>query len=194
MKKLVIQLALFTMSFLSCYSQTANDNLGVPGPIVYENIEYNLAWSAIPAKHYYKQEYLAAGSDTKHFKNMLLLEAVEGDFTILDIIKIKLEELKERQKKDPVVNFKLFNNPDQSEYVLDFIVSEGKQRISTVEWDAYRYKLFVDSSGHKGVQLFGVCIRETEDVTSFLNSLKDIRKKEITAIEEFSIPFIQTRN
>ena len=77
---------------------------------------------------------------------MILIEAVEGDFKLEDVVDLKVAELKEMQKKNPVVNFAVFNNPDKTEYIVDFILSRGKKRLNLIEWNAYKYKLFVDSS------------------------------------------------
>ena len=181
-------------SFFSGYSQTAQDHLGIPGPVVYDQLIYNLAWSALPTKIYFKQEYLPSGSDTVHFDRMILIEAVEGDYKLEDVVDLKVTELKEMQKKNPVVNFAVFNNPDKTEYIVDFILSRGKKRLNLIEWNAYKYKLFVDSSGRKGVQLFGVCFRDTNDITAFFNALPDLRKKELKKLISYPMPNIQPGN
>ena len=109
----------------SIHNNQATDYLGVPGPIKYDRVEYNLAWSASPEKNYFKQEYLPNGSQPDKFSQMILIEALITNYTLEDIIRVKLMELEKRKKDDPVVNYKLFNKPDKTDYLLDFIISEG---------------------------------------------------------------------
>jgi Alcohol dehydrogenase GroES-like domain len=74
--------------------------------------------------------------------------------------------------------------------LLDFLVSEGKENLTMAEWNAYRYELFKDSAGHRGVMIFGVVRRETEDITSFLNNLGELRKQQIKTLTSYSLPGI----
>jgi len=169
----------------------ATDYLGVPGPIKYEGIEYNLAWSASSEKTYFKQEYLPGNSQPDKFSQMILIEALITNYTLEDIIRIKLTELEKRKKDDPVVNYKLLNKPDKNEYLLDFLVSEGKDHLTMVEWNAYRYEVFKDSAGHRGVMIFGVVRRETENITGFLNSLGELRKQQIKTLASYLLPEVK---
>lgn len=189
--KLAIQLAVFLMVGFNSRSQVVADRLKIPGPINYENIDYNLIWSSKPAENYFSQEYLPVGADKSHFKRMILVEAVLGDLDLLTAVQIKVEELKKRQARDPVLNFKVYNNPDKTKYLVDFIVSKGKERLSMVEWDAYVYQLFSDKNGRKGVQIFAVVFRETEKVEEFLRSLSQLRKKEINELDSYTIPKVE---
>ena len=119
---------------------------------------------------------------------MLLIEVLTGNYDLDHAVALKIAELKQRQKIDPVVNFKFHHNADNSEYLLDFIVSEGKSKLTMVEWNAYRYRLFKDGSGNHGVMIFGISLRETNKISQFLESLGTTRRTEINAMENFQIP------
>ncbi len=114
-----------------------------------------------------------------------------GDYKLDDVVSLKVAELEQRKKKDPLVNYEIHNNPDKTEYLVDFLLSEGKSKITTVEWNAYRYRLFTDKSGKHGVMIFGLRVREYNQTEAFLNSLGDIRNQEISSIEDAQLPTIQ---
>jgi hypothetical protein len=50
-------------------------------------------------------------------------------------------ELQNRKTTDPVVNYKLFKNPQNTEYLLDFVLSDGQQDLKEVEWNEYREQI-----------------------------------------------------
>jgi hypothetical protein len=172
------------------HNNQAKDYLDIPGPIKYDKIEYNLAWSAMPEKNYIKQEYIPSGHTTDDFNKMILIEALVTNNNVEDIVKIKLMELEKRKKVDPVVNYQSFNKPDKNDYLLDFLVSEGKDNLSMVEWNVYRYKAFKDSSGHQGVMVFGFVSRETKNITDYLDTLSGFRKQQIKILASYPVPKI----
>ena len=124
---------------------------------------------------------------------MLLIEVLTGNYDLDHAVALKIAELKQRQKIDPVVNFKFHHNADNSEYLLDFIVSEGKSKLTMVEWNAYRYRLFKDGSGNHGVMIFGISLWETNKISQFLESLGTTRRTEINAMENFQIPSVEIK-
>jgi hypothetical protein len=166
------------------------DYLSIPGPIKYDNVEYNLGWSAMPEKNYIKQEYIPSGHTTDDFNKMILIEALATNSSVENIVQIKLKELEIRKKTDPVVNYQLFNKPDKNDYLLDFLVSEGKDNLSMVEWNVYRYKAFKDSLGHQGVMIFGFVSRETKNITDYLDTLSGFRKQQIRILASYPVPKI----
>src|SRR4051812_9099980 len=51
----------------------AVDQLGIPGPVVFDGRSYALAWSQHPTPIYYKQEYLPAGENLDSYSRMLII-------------------------------------------------------------------------------------------------------------------------
>ena len=155
-------------------NKTATDNLNVPGPIIFEKNPYNLVWSSYPADNFYKQEYIAKGDTVTKFKTMILLDFVTGKTKIKDVVATKIAELKKMKETNPVVHYEMFEN--KGEYMLDFLLSENTpdgKLVSTVERNVYRYKIYTDKSGHKGVLLFGVSTRSYgDDIDKFFADLK----------------------
>lgn len=136
------------------------DYLGVAGPIAFDKVSYNLAWSSHPTDNYYKHEYLATGDTIEKFKKLIMLEFITGKSKIKDIVATKIATLKKMKLSNPVINYEIFEK--NGEVLLDFIMSENTpdgKLISILERNVYRYKSVVDKSGQKGVLLFGVSDR-----------------------------------
>jgi hypothetical protein len=180
-------------SLTSSYSSDSRtkDYLNVPGPLMFDGLPYNLRWSSNPTSNFFIQEYVPKGDNVEHFNKMIVLEAIHDSVGIGDLIANEIKSLTERKKTDLVVNYKLFQNPDSTEFILDFIMSEGKDELSLVEWNAYRYKYVSDSSGKRGVLLFGISIRSYDDIRAFLKSLSQLRSAEITALGKYQVPNVK---
>src|SRR5687767_12698448 len=94
-------IAIFMTSFVPpAHQQKVKDYLHVPGPVVFNKISYNLAWSSHPSAVYYKQEYIPAGQTVEKFTKMILIEAVTGEFMLQDLVKAKTGELDKRKAVD----------------------------------------------------------------------------------------------
>lgn len=134
--------------------------LGVAGPISFDKVSYNLAWTSHPADNYYKQEYLAKGDTIERYKKLIMLEIITGKTKLKDIVATKIAELKKMKVLNPVIKYETFEK--DGEVLLDFIISENTpdgKLVSILERNVYRYKLVIDKSGQKGVLLFGISDR-----------------------------------
>jgi len=181
------------------HAQTVvKDYLSVSGPISFDNINYDLSWSAHPSNNYFKHEYLPKGDDVEKYKQMILFEFAQGDFKAEDAVNVKVSELKELKKKNPVVNYDVMENKQSGEYILDFLVSENEpdgKHLSIVERNVYRFKQVEDASGRRGVLLFGVSTRAYgDDITKFFASLKNNRYDMINSVAAYTIPVIKIVN
>jgi len=189
---------LLSSSFLFCSSiipkEREKDYLSVPGPVKFGNIKYVLAWSSHPTATYYDQEYIPKGETINSFNRMVLINVVISDtLKVRTILEKKIHELEERKKNDAVINYKVFRNPDQTECIIDFMESQGsKTSLNIVEWNAYRYKIFIDKAGNKGVMLFGISIRAYgNEIRDFFDSLKITRNATIISLIKYNIPDVQ---
>lgn len=174
--------------------QTAKptEYLGVVGPISFDKVSYNLAWTSHPADNYYKQEYLAKGDTIEKFKKLIMLEIITGKTKVKDIVATKVVELKKMKVSNPVITYETFEK--EGEVMLDFIVSENTpdgKLVSILERNVYRYKSVVDKSGQKGVLLFGVSDRHYgNDIDNFFATFKSKRFDLINLVGAFDIPEI----
>lgn len=173
------------------------DYLNVPGPIKFDDIDYDLVWSSHPTINYYKQEYISKGDNIDVFNRMLFIDVILSDsLDLKNVVANKVYELNGRKKTDSVVNYKIIHNPESTQYIVDFVVSQSAEgSLHIVEWSAYRYQLFADKAGHKGVMLLGVSRRAYDnDIRGFFESLKDIRKKYVNKLIDYPIPVISIKS
>lgn len=186
--------AIFSSGSIYATAQV-KDYLSIPGSISFENINYDLSWSSHPAANYFKHEYLPKGADAEKYKQMLLVEFVEGDITPKDVVGAKLVELAELKKTNPIVNFDVRANKQLGEYILDFLVSQNTpdgQHVNIIERNVYRYKKITDAAGRTGVLLFGVSTRAYgDDIDQFFAFLKTNRVDMLRSVSGYTIPVIK---
>ena len=179
-------------------SSQAQNYLNVPGPIAFNNSSYKLSWTSHPAANYYKQEYIPAGETAEKFKSMAILEVLTGKVSVKDIVSAKTQELKSMKSANPYVNFESFYNKELDEYLLDFLVtanSADNKSINIAERNVYRYKVFTDAAGQKGVLLFAVSTRSYgKDVTKFLETLKATKADLVNKVRQFAVPAVKIKN
>lgn len=170
--------------------------LGIPGPVVINNVSFSLAWSAHPSPAYYKQEYIGVNDNLQRFKKMVLAEVLTGDAKPADLAKAKMAELDQLKKSNPMVNYEVFQK--NGEVLLDFLLSENSadgKTIIVLERNVYRYRAFADKAGKKGVMLFGVSERSYgKEADAFLSSLKKNKAVLLNAVAGFSIPEVSLKN
>src|SRR4051812_27778928 len=93
------------------YGQTEKKNtsyLGIVGPIVFDAVSYNLAWSSHPSNNYYREEYIPSGQPVEKFKKLIIVEVITGETKVEDIVALKVAELIKIKKSNPVVNYEKF--------------------------------------------------------------------------------------
>ncbi len=194
MKKISTILFVFTAFVLTSFiyvdnKQDVKDYLNIPGPIKFDNVNYNLAWSARPADNYYKQEYLAKGDSLAHFNKMVIIDVLDDSVTPKDLVYLQVHALENRKKIDAAASYNLIQSPDSSEYILDFTESEGMPKVDYAEWNVYRYKAFKDNAGHNGVMLIGISTRDYGNkVPDFIGSIRDIRESVTNQLIGYKIP------
>ena len=166
-----------------------------PTTINFNELDYTLSWSSHPNAVYYKHEYLPKGDVADHFNNMLMLDFIQGEFSVMDAVQAQIDKIVERKKTDAVCNYDIIKSPDGKEIILDFLMSVSKNdKVNLVEWNAYHYKAYTDKTGHKGVILFALSHRAYDaDVTPFLKSLSEYRQLNRDKVIQFPIPEIQLK-
>ena len=171
--------------------QTVN-YLGVSGPLKFNTEEYFLKWSANPIKGYYKQEYLRSKDDYPDFNRMLMLEYSDV-ISAKEAIAVKVKELEDRNKTDPVLHYEINKSPDGKQYMIDFMLSSG----NIYEWNVYKYIPFVKNGKEAGNVLFGFCIRSSEkgELTGskFFDYMKTNRIELLNKMIETNVPNIKIK-
>lgn len=183
---------LATLSMAQSIKPTTN-YLGIEGSIIIDGQSFSLSWSAHPSPNFYKQEYLEKGSPVDKYKTMVLIDVVTGDQDIKAAVTAKINELKKMKASNPVINYDVIRNPSTGEYLVDFLLTanEVDGSVSIVEHNVYRYALFTDKNGNKGLLLFGISTRGYgTEVDNFLLQVKARRKTVISTIAKYPLPAI----
>ena len=184
--------SLILSSFMYCNQIV--DYFHISRELIFDGVNYSLSWSDHPSDIYYKQEYVPKTETVDHFHNMVLIEFLKGDLDIKDAIKAQLSVIVERKKTDKICNYKLIFNEKTGEYILDFVNSEiSNDKLSLIEWNAYKYRPYVDKVGHKGIMLTGFSHREygDENGADFLKKLADYRNEMLKKLYSYNVPAIQ---
>lgn len=173
-------------------SPSAVDYLRVPGPLVFEKTPYHLVWSAHPTPTFYKHEYLTAGDQLNQFKTMILLDVVTGKADLRQVVAAKVAELKSLQANNPVVRYEVIETGKPGEALLDFWLSQNApdgKTILIVERNVYRYRLFTNSAGQKGILLFGVSKRGYGAEARKFMAAQQARKADLVGqVQGFAMP------
>lgn len=171
------------------------DYLGIPGPIEFAGTQYHLAWSVQPSADYIKHEYLPSGQAPASYTDMVSVELLTSGANVADAVKAQTGMLDQRKGSDPLVNYQLLTNPNNSQVVLDFLMSDESTGTLTVEWDAYRYVPVTMPGGKTAVILFAISRRHYGDRASdFLKALKVKRTADIDALVNHAVPGAEPAN
>ena len=151
-----VVLPLMALPFFSSaqYDSVLTERLNLFGPIQFQNKAFNLVHTSYTPDstsfNTYKQEYLATGEALDTFRNMIIINVFTGGYTLEDIANAKLDELRELQKTNPIVNWQTFNNKKTGEFMIDFLTSVNTpdgQYIDMAERTVYRYSTVTAKSG-----------------------------------------------
>lgn len=160
--------------------------LGIPGPIVFEGTEFELAWTSHPDATYYKQEYVPAGEAVESYAQMFMVDVLTEGQTPEGAAAGMIAGLEERKATDLAVNYDMIENEATGELILDFLLSDASTGTVIVEWNAYRYVPFGD-----GLALFAISRRGYGDeTTSFIQGLANWRQSSIEALATMELPEI----
>ena len=167
------------------------DRIGVKGPITFDDVSYNLAWSDHPHEKYYVQEYLPAGETVERFNQMLTIHLFDQSVKPKNGVNQKVAELNERKKSDPVCNYAVMESPDGKDFLLDFLLSDSKDgRLRIVEFNAYKYKQ-IEIGDRKALLVFAYSKRAYDDeIEPFLKGLKEERMKHLQQVIKAELPTV----
>ena len=165
------------------------DYLGIPGPIEFAGTQYHLAWSSRPSADYIKHEYLPSGHKSGTYTDMVSVELLNSGISLINAVTAQAAMLDRRKSSDPLVNYQLLQDPNGSQIVLDFLLSDERTGTLVVEWNAYRYVSVAMPDGKNAVILFAVSRRHYgEGASDFLKMLKTRRTEDVDALVNHAVP------
>ncbi|MDR2149202.1 MAG: hypothetical protein LBE91_22405 [Tannerella sp.] len=173
-------------------TDTPVDRMGVKGPLKFNGINFNLAWTDRPRDTYYIQEYLPDGERVENFNQLLTIHILDTDVSLPRAVEQKENELTERKKTDPVCNYKIIKSADGKEFIIDFLLGESKDgEMTIVEFNIYRYREIQINNNPKALLIYAYSKRAYGDnITAFLQKLADDRTIYLNEMASTEIPAI----
>lgn len=188
-KFLLLAAVITLLSFTS--DNKSLDHLNVK-TITFDEKVYDLKWSAKDG-NYYIQEYLADNDSLPDFNEMVSLFVLNENVSIEDAVAVKVNELKEAKKTDPVCNYAITQNKTDNTILVDFLRGESEGNYSTiVEFNLYRYKQVRIGKNKNAVLVFAFSRRAySYKITPFLKSLGEVRQELIGKVLRVELPDIK---
>ena len=122
------RIILFSLTVLALLSFKSDDKiqeyLSVSGPLSFDGKSFNLKWTSKNG-NYYIQEYLSENDSLSNFKEMISLFVLNESVSVEDAIQIKIQELEEFKKTDPVCNYAVTYDPKNRGTLIDFLRGES---------------------------------------------------------------------
>jgi len=185
MKKVILVLVFLWMGKWS-YAQTVKEFFVADNPIIFDNTQFYLGWSANPKKGYFLHEYFPKGETPEHFNKMFTVNIVETRITAKDAAVAKVNELTKRKETDDICNYKVYENGD--EYIVDFLVSDmANGQLTTVEWNIHYYKDIEIGGKHYSQLVFFSQRAYGDDIIPFIQSLSEIKSEKIIALANIGL-------
>lgn len=185
---LTVILGFILLSFSISGLETIKDFLSVGSIINFSGENYSLKWSSNPSTDYYKQEYLRKDDILNKYEKMLIVEAIKGGLTVDQAANIKIRELENWKKSNPVVNYQRFDNKNTRETIIEFVISDGK---SIYEWNVYKYHQQQNKTD-KYMVLYAYSYRnyvnEKDGVKEFFGFVEENRIEMINKIRKLGLP------
>ena len=186
-KNIMLLLLLFVTSLVM--AQNVEDVLGV-SKLKFNGTKYLLGYSVHNSTHYL-QEYFPKGETPDRYTDMFTISVhISPELTPQKAIEAKAIELELRksEKKD-VWNWEIYNNSDESEYMIDFICCSGSaEKLDFIEFDVHRYRT-IEVNGQNALQLMFYTHRVYgDDIIPFLEEkFSTLRMETINALTKFDI-------
>lgn len=188
-RKLLI--ALFTGFLTLSYAQETNNLLSLPNPIEFDGTEFFLARAKQRSKTLFQQQYIPKDETIEHFDQILDFSYFNKEIDIRLAVKQKVEMVQARQKEDKYAKVNVSESPDETEFIVDFIISEAPEKgDSFAEYNVFRFKSY-DNGTQKSFLMFSYAKRIYGDLKSASKILSKQRDRIMTQVIEYKIPEIK---
>lgn len=191
-KNLILILGFCCFTMMSFTVNDIIDYLSTGSELSFNNEKYNLAWSSHPNATYFKQEYLRKSDKLEKYEKMLMVEAIKTTLNPENVSQMKINELANIKKVNPIVSFKQAQVANQSDKIISFTISGG----NILEWNVYRYQQ-QQIENENMIILYAYSYRNyvstKEDVTKFMNYVKNNENKMIETITKTNVPKVKIK-
>jgi hypothetical protein len=168
---------------------TIIERLGVKGPITFDGVSYELAWTNTRDGNFYIQEYIPRGQKLETYTQMITVKLLKKETALSVVTLERMNLLEERKKSDALCQYALIESPDSKEYILDFITSESEGKIlKSASFSIYRYRQ-IEIAGKPALLQLAYTQRAMSDgIEGMLRSVAAKRDYLISAMAETTMP------
>lgn len=165
------------------------DRLGISGPIEFAATQYRLAWSAQPSSDYIEHQYLPSGQKPETYADMIGVEPLTAGISSADAVEARTRMLDRRKATDSLVDYRLFQNPNNGRAVPDFLMSDERSGVPIVEWAAHRCVPVTMRDGKAAVILIAIGrSHHGDEANDFLKALTVKRIADIDTLVNHAVP------
>lgn len=191
-KNIILLIGFCCFTMMSFTINAIIDYLSTGTELSFNNEMYNLAWSSHPNATYYKQEYLRKSEKLEKYEKMIMVEAIKTTLNPENVSQMKINELTNLKKTNPIINFKQTELSNQNDKIISFTISGG----NILEWNIYRYQQ--QQMGNENmIILYSYSYRNyvasKEDVTKFISYVKNNENKMMETITKINIPKVKIK-
>lgn len=186
LKKIIIALSFILALTFPSFAEKPVDYFNSGNSIKFCSKKFYLSWSAHPQRNYYIQEYLPKGDSLEHFNEMFTINIVFWNKTLLEAVQSKIAELEKRKETDKLCNYIIAEK--DGEYILDFIVSDGKNgELDVVEANIHHYKQATIDNKKATILSFYSARAYDDAILPFIKSIPNNRNKWYNQISKLNI-------
>jgi hypothetical protein len=197
----MIKLFASAMAFMICCTsinaqQKAQDHLGIPGPIQFDNASWQLANSAHPLPNFYTQQYVRAGDELDAYKKMLMINYLIDTMDLKHFVSLKVDQIQKLKENNSLVQYQVYNY--NQDIVLDFLFTASNpdgQSVGVVERNVYRYTPMKDKSGKAAIRVFAFSERAygASAIYKLMDNIKSNTPESIRIVSTFNVPAITVK-
>jgi len=165
------------------------ERLGIKGPITFDGVSYELAWTNTRDGNFYIQEYIPRGQKLETYTQMITVKLLKKETALSVVTLERMNQLEERKKSDALCQYALIESPDSKEYILDFITSESEGKIlKSASFNIYRYRQIEITGKPALLQLAYTQRAMGEGIEGMLRSVAAKRDQLISAMADTTMP------
>jgi len=184
------------MLLVSLFKAQSNttDYLSIPGPLDFNGTEYFLVWSKQVSPTLLVQQYLPKDEELENFSQLITISYFNKDINVEQAIRQKVEIVQELGEKDKLAKIDISENPDGTEYIVDYSLSgKNKSESPYLEYSVDRFKKF--QNGKKPMLIFSYKKRMYgDDLKGASKAISKQRNQLITSTIEYAVPIIQLKS
>lgn len=187
----------FISFFLNLFSVPENveDILGVPGPLQFNNADFNLSLSGRPEKGMSLHVYLPKGEDLDNYNQKISLIVLDTKKDLDAVVKTKLKDLALRKKTDLNCEYSAVDIVEGKDIIVEYLQSEmdGK-KLSEAEYNVSRIKWLSDHDNGNYLLIYTYSWRTYEaEAADMIKNIQNYKTEYIQELSKKTLPEVNVK-